>query len=115
MFRRGQEAQQHNDFAAARRWYEAAAEHGHRDAALALGRLYDPNVLRDLHILGSTAGDPAAARKWYQQAADLGHPLAPLLLKTMSAPGSPGRATADPWTRPSPSIRLSGSGQKKKL
>jgi TPR repeat protein len=84
MFKRGQEAQQLDDIAAARRWYEAAAEHGHRDAALALGRLYDPNILRGAQILGGTTGDPAIARKWYQQAATLGDPLAPTLLQSLA-------------------------------
>jgi TPR repeat protein len=84
MFRRGQEAQQINDIATARRWYEAAAERGHRDAALALGRLYDPDILRGSQILGGTTGDPTIARKWYQQAAALGDPTAPGLLQALA-------------------------------
>jgi hypothetical protein len=83
MFKRGEEAQGIGDIAAARLWYQAAAHRSHRDAMLALGKLYDPNFLRTMPAIG-TVGDPTVAQKWYQEAASLGDPQAPTLLKALA-------------------------------
>ena len=85
LFARGQQAERIGDAAAARRWYEAAAEFGNRDAALSLGRLYDPAALRRMQILGDTSGDPGLARHWYGQAATHGDPRAPMLLQALTS------------------------------
>jgi TPR repeat protein len=82
---RPSQAERIGDVAAARRWYEAAAAFGNWDAALSLGRLYDPAALRRMQILGNTSGNPGLARHWYEQAAAHGDPRAPMLLQALTS------------------------------
>jgi TPR repeat protein len=61
--------------AAARDFFERAAEIGLAAAALRLAATYDPMELPGLKAHGVVA-DPALARKWYERARDLGAPEA---------------------------------------
>jgi Meckel syndrome type 1 protein len=59
------------DISAARRLYERAAMAGNGQAALALGRTYDPGFLAIIHARG-IQGDRALAITWYRHALALG-------------------------------------------
>jgi TPR repeat protein len=69
--------------AAARLVYRRAANAGNSQAALALGGSYDPNVLKQLGVIG-VAGDPVQAREWYRRAAELGSADAPRRLNQLA-------------------------------
>jgi hypothetical protein len=71
LIRRGQQLLQAGDIAPARLMLQRAAMAGNGQAALLLGGTYDPEVLRDLGVLGF-ASNPAMAREWYQKAAGMG-------------------------------------------
>jgi hypothetical protein len=71
LIKRGQQLLQAGDIAPARLMLKRAAEGGSGQAALLLGGTYDPEVLRDLGVLGF-ASNPTKARDWYQKAAELG-------------------------------------------
>jgi hypothetical protein len=71
LIKRGQQLLQAGDIAPARLLLQRAALAGNAQAALALGGTYDPQVLRELGVLGF-APDPAKAREWYQKALELG-------------------------------------------
>jgi hypothetical protein len=71
LIRRGQQLLQAGDIAPARLMLQRAAMGGSGQAALLLGGTYDPEVLRDLGVLGF-ASNPAQAREWYQKAAGMG-------------------------------------------
>ncbi len=65
---RGDELLETGDVAGARLFYERAVRAGHIPAMIALGRTYDPEVLRQRGVVGLTA-DPARAQFWYARAA----------------------------------------------
>lgn len=75
LIKRGQDYFQNGDLASARLLLRRAAEAGSADAALALGATFDPNVERELGVVGIEP-DPTSARKWYQKAAALGSAIA---------------------------------------
>lgn len=71
LIQRGQQLLQAGDIAPARLMLQRAALGGSGQAALLIGGTYDPEVLRDLGVLGFAA-NPAQAREWYQRAAEMG-------------------------------------------
>ena len=72
------------DVSAARKLYEYAANAGNADAAVALGRTYDPAFVTRLGTLGLRP-DSAMAAIWYRKAAALGDADAETLLRTLTA------------------------------
>jgi TPR repeat protein len=60
------------DIFGARRFYGHAADAGSGEAALALGKTYDPLFLAENGVLGMQ-GDEAAAIAWYRRALSLGN------------------------------------------
>jgi TPR repeat protein len=71
MLARGQEYLASGNVAAARDFFERAAEIGLAAAALRLAATYDPVELRRVQAQGIVA-DPAMARRWYLRARELG-------------------------------------------
>jgi hypothetical protein len=71
LIKRGQQLLAAGDIAPARLLLQRAALGGSADAALILGGTYDPQVLREIGVLGF-APNPAMAREWYQKALELG-------------------------------------------
>ncbi len=71
LIRRGQQLLQAGDIVPARMMLQRAAGAGSGQAALLLGGTYDPDVLRELGVLGF-APNPDMARGWYQKALELG-------------------------------------------
>lgn len=69
---------------AARLFYTRAAEIGSADAALLLGRTYDPTQLDQLVILGGIESDLELARKWYKTAQELGSEQAAARMQALS-------------------------------
>ena len=69
---------------AARLFYTRAAEIGSADAALLLGRTYDPTQLGQLLILGGIESDLELARKWYKTAQELGSERAAARIQALS-------------------------------
>jgi hypothetical protein len=63
------------DFAAARILLRRAAEAGSAEAALMLGKTFDPLYLKELGAMGIQP-DVAQARQWYQKAIQLGSEIA---------------------------------------
>ncbi|WP_125461794.1 MULTISPECIES: sel1 repeat family protein [Rhodomicrobium] len=59
--------------AAARQFYQRAADRGLPEAAFALAATYDPRELARLKII-SVQPDPVLAKKWYERARELGAP-----------------------------------------
>ena len=55
------------DVAAARLFYEAAANMGSGEAMVAVGTTYDPTILEQLAVKGFRA-DPVKAAEWYLKA-----------------------------------------------
>jgi len=72
------------DLAAARTFYERAADAGEAQAALRLGETYDPSFLDHAHLRG-VRGDLETARSWYRRARDLGAAEAEVLLNSTQA------------------------------
>jgi hypothetical protein len=70
------------DIAAARLVLRRAAEAHNAQAALALGGMYDPIVLKELRIYG-VVPDIAEARSWYEKAKEYGSAEAPQRLKML--------------------------------
>ena len=71
-----------HDLSAARRYYELAAKAGSADAALALGRTYDPtSMVRSGAV--SLQPDATLAAEWYRKAADLGSSEAGTALRNL--------------------------------
>lgn len=68
---RGAQQLREGNIAAARLFFERAAEEGHAEAALALGGTYDARELARLRTQGIKT-DAQAARRWYERARDLG-------------------------------------------
>jgi hypothetical protein len=71
LIKRGQQLLASGDIAPARLLLQRAANGGSAEAALTLGGTYDPDVLREIGVLGF-APNPAMAREWYQKALELG-------------------------------------------
>ncbi len=71
-----------HDLSAARRYYELAAKAGSADAALALGRTYDPtSMVRSGAV--SLQPDARLAAEWYRKAAILGSSEAETALRNL--------------------------------
>lgn len=71
LIKRGQQLLSAGDIAPARLMLQRAALGGSAQAALMLGGTFDPEVLRELGVLGF-APNPAKAREWYKKALELG-------------------------------------------
>jgi len=69
------------DVSAARLLYQRAAEAGNGQAAIELGRTYDPQYLAKTNLVGIKP-DPTLASNWYQRALALGDTKAGSLLLT---------------------------------
>jgi hypothetical protein len=72
------------DLAAARLFYERAANAGEAQAALRLGETYDPIFLEHSHLRG-VHGSAETAPSWYRRARDLGAAEAEVLLNSLQA------------------------------
>jgi hypothetical protein len=72
------------DIAAARVFFERAAEQGNAAAATAAGKTYDPLYLEEAHVRG-IRGDPVAAAKWYRRASVAGDKEADLRMQKLIA------------------------------
>ena len=72
-----------HDLSAARRYYELAANAGSADAALALGRTYDPSSLVRAGAVSAQA-DATLAAEWYSKAAALGLSEGDIALRSLS-------------------------------
>ena len=77
LFRKG-------DLAAARLFYERAADAGDAQAAIRLGETFDPLFLDHAQLRGAR-GDLGTALSWYRRARDLGAAEAGVLLKSLEA------------------------------
>jgi hypothetical protein len=71
LLKRGETLMRNGDLAAARVVLQRAAEAKSAEAALTLGKTYDPAVLRVLKLYNATA-DVAMARSWYEKAKEIG-------------------------------------------
>jgi hypothetical protein len=71
LLKRGRELLMAGDISGARLAYQRAADSGSGQAALAMGKTYDPNFLRETGVRGIHA-DPKKAMEWYAKAAALG-------------------------------------------
>ncbi|MGO8919275.1 MAG: hypothetical protein ACLQJR_25520 [Stellaceae bacterium] len=72
------------DIAAARLFYERAAEGGSAAAATAAGKTYDPLFLAEALVRG-IRGDPVAAARWYRKASAAGDKAADGLMQRLMA------------------------------
>jgi uncharacterized protein/TRAP-type uncharacterized transport system substrate-binding protein len=72
------------DLAAARLFYERAADAGDGEAALRLGETYDPDFLTRIRFYG-VQGSRLMAAHWYQRARELGAGDAEILLKAVAS------------------------------
>jgi hypothetical protein len=87
LVRRGRELLAAGDIAAARRFFERAAEAGNAPAATGAGRTYDPLYLRQ--AARGLRGDPQKAADWYRKAVALGDGEAGVLLMRLLAARMP--------------------------
>lgn len=71
LIRDGNRLMRDGDIAAARRLYEQAAGKGNPEAALAMGRSYDPSYFEKLTVKTGKP-DPATAFEWYKKALEGG-------------------------------------------
>jgi len=85
---RGDELLATGDVAAARLFYQRAAEQGSAAAATAVGQTYDPAILELLRVRG-VRGDAQLAAEWYRKAIAAGDRQAETRLKRLLA-RSPG-------------------------
>jgi hypothetical protein len=76
----------HGDFAAARILLRRAAESGSANAALVLGKSFDPLFLHELGAIGIQP-DIAQSRQWYEKAAELGSEAAAQRLANLAQTG----------------------------
>jgi hypothetical protein len=81
---RGDDLLATGDVAAARLFYQRAAEQGSAAAATAVGQTYDPAVLGLLRVRGAR-GDPQMAAEWYRKAIAAGDRQAEIRLKRLLA------------------------------
>ncbi len=72
------------DLAAARLFYERAADAGEAQAAVRLGETFDPIFLDHAHLRG-VRGNVETALSWYRRARDLGAAEAEILLNSLQA------------------------------
>ncbi|HUK10819.1 MAG TPA: hypothetical protein VLX09_23320 [Stellaceae bacterium] len=84
LMQRGDALRETGDFAAARLFYERAAEQGSAAAARAAGETYDPIVLGEAHARG-VRGDARAAAGWYRKAIAGGDAEAQQMLQRLIA------------------------------
>ena len=70
------------DVAAARLFYQRAAEQGNATAATAVGQTYDPAMLELLRVRG-VRGDAQIAAEWYRKAIAMGDRQAEIRLKRL--------------------------------
>ena len=82
---RGDDLLATGDVAAARLFYQRAAEQGSALAATAVGQTYDPAVLELLRVRG-VRGDTQMAAEWYRKAIAAGDRQAEIRLKRLLAP-----------------------------
>jgi TPR repeat protein len=71
LIRDGNRLMRDGDIASARRLYEQAAANGNAEAALAMGRSYDPSYFEKLPVKTGKP-DPATAFEWYKKALEGG-------------------------------------------
>ena len=71
LIRDGNRLMRDGDIASARRLYEQAATNGNAEAALAMGRSYDPSYFEKLPVKTGKP-DPATAFEWYKKALEGG-------------------------------------------
>jgi hypothetical protein len=71
LMKQGEDFLQLGDISAARLAFRRLADAGRADAALALGKTFDPAYLAEHNVIG-IAGDKATAREWYQRAKQMG-------------------------------------------
>lgn len=71
------------DILSARPLYQAAAERGLPEAAIALAATYDPAELSRMKGIVGVTPDPAQAKKWYVTAQELGAPEADARLQAL--------------------------------
>ena len=83
---RGDDLLATGDVAAARLFYQRAAEFGSASAATAVGQTYDPGVLQLLRVRG-VRGDAQMAAEWYRKAIAAGDRQAEIRLKRLLARG----------------------------
>ncbi|HKX11314.1 MAG TPA: hypothetical protein VJN67_24145 [Stellaceae bacterium] len=83
---RGDDLLATGDVAAARLFYQRAAELGSASAATAVGQTYDPGVLQLLRVRGAR-GDTQMAAEWYRKAIAAGDRQAEIRLKRLLARG----------------------------
>jgi hypothetical protein len=83
---RGTELLATGDIAAARLFFERAAEAGDGHAALLVGITLDPAFLAQVGVRGMR-GDAAAAATWYRRARELGEPDAQRCIDSLAARG----------------------------
>lgn len=81
---RGDDLLATGDVAAARLFYQRAAEQGSAPAATAVGQTYDPAVLELLRVRG-VRGDAQMAAEWYRKAIAAGDRQAEIRLKRLLA------------------------------
>jgi len=86
LIQRARKLAESGDIAAARLVLRRATQAHSAQAALALGGMYDPTVLEQLHIRGVTA-DIAEARWWYEKAREYGSVEAPRRLQALAGHG----------------------------
>jgi hypothetical protein len=67
LIRDGNKAMRDGDIVTARRLYEQAAMNGNPEAALAMGRSFDPTYFERLNVKTGKP-DPATAFEWYKKA-----------------------------------------------
>lgn len=84
LIERGNQLLDTGDIAAARVFYERAAEQGSGLAAMDVGKTYDPLFLEQLHARGFR-GDVARAIEWYRKAIVAGEPQAEPRLNRLTA------------------------------
>ncbi len=84
MLARGDDLLATGDVAAARLFYQRAAEQGNAAAATAVGQTYDPAILDLLRVRG-VRGDAQLAAEWYRKAMAAGDRQAEIRLKRLLA------------------------------
>ena len=82
LVKRGKDFFMNGDMPSARLLLIRAAAAGSAEAALVLGKTFDPLVIRRMGVIGMEA-DIARARQWYQKAAELGSAAASQQLKEL--------------------------------
>jgi TPR repeat protein len=83
LLQRGRELLRTGDIAGARLAFQPLADAGNVEAALALGKTFDPRYLVRRNVIG-VVGDAAKARTWYQRAMELGSKGAKDILAQMT-------------------------------